>query len=276
VFVERAEADVTLRVVLNQAGKGWHLRLELLDEKDTPLGTRDLESVGTDCAALTDVLPVVIALLLDASREHVRLTLPEPSYHPEVTPTEAPRILESPPLPRAPDPIWHWGWVITADGTWGLLPGAVPGGSLVGRVETPHFRVPFEIWIGALAPTSTDEDAGATFTLMHTGAALCPAVVRGAVRGALCGGAAIELLRSSGIGYDVVRQANRVTSDIRASFQLDIPFAEPFFARFELGAISPITRHRYFGESEPGVKTQLHRPAVIAPRAGIGIGVGFW
>ncbi|HEY5962183.1 MAG TPA: hypothetical protein VIV60_36755, partial [Polyangiaceae bacterium] len=78
VFVEDARADVRLIVMLEPSGSKWSTRLELLDPRDVPLGTRYLKSASSNCAALSDVLPVVIALLLDASRPSVRLDLPEP------------------------------------------------------------------------------------------------------------------------------------------------------------------------------------------------------
>ena len=285
VFVERALADVMLTVAVHRQGAGWSAQLEMLDRSGTRLGTRDVKSASAECAALSDVLPVVIALLVDASRTHVRLSLPAPSYRAAEARTAAPTrpLPASPPEPALPELTptsvsdgspWSLGWVALAEVSYGLLPQAAPGASLAALFEPPALGIPLELWLGALAPTSSEARAGAQFSLLHAGVQTCPGLWQAVTRGALCAGVGAGRLQAFGRGFDVNQNQTSLHLEVRTAAQLDIPLGRPWFLRLEGGAMVPVLRPRFVGEIEPGVKTSLHRPAGIVPRAAIGIGAG--
>lgn len=281
VFVRGGSADVLLTVRIRPTGSHWSAHLELLDVAGNTLGTRTLQSRSRDCAALNDVLPVVVALLVDASRHHITLELPPPQHgtiepHPKEPPARA-ELAQSGSAQRTPpiDPIAppHLGWTASAEGVYGLLPGATPGAKLSGFVEPEALNVPVEFWLGALS--SMDDRAALRMSLIHLGAGVCPKLWQSSVQWSLCSGASVGALQTFGRGFEINLGSKSVHLDVRTWTQLDVPIARPWFVRIELGAVFPLIRRRFVGENEPQVRSLLHRPAAVAPQLAVGMGVGF-
>jgi hypothetical protein len=276
VFVERDQADVILTAALRPNGSTWSAELELLGASHATLGTRHVQSKSRDCSAFNEVLPIVIALLVDASQNIVQLELPPPSYTPVTWPQvghSSPQAVPSPLLPKAQTS--RWGWAALGEEVHGLMPSATAGASLVGFFEPARTRVPFESWLGAIPATASDQTLGLRLSLIHLGARLCPNLQRATLHWSVCAGLGVGNLQAVGRGFDVNRSDSTFYADVRATTQLDVPIARPWFARIEAGAIAPITRPRFEGEVEPGVRITLHRPATIVPRIALGLGVGF-
>jgi hypothetical protein len=277
VFVERDNADVILTVAIERSGDTWLAELELLDTKRATLGTRHVHSKSRDCGALDDVLPVVIALLVDASQNSVRLELPPPTYEPP--PPEAP-LGDAKPLPPQPaspplDRSSRWGWVALGEGTHALMPGLALGASLVGFFEPPRTRTSLGLWLGVVPSTLSEQTPGFRLSLIHGGLSVCPSLWRKATHGSVCAGVGAGSLQVSGRGFDINRSDSSLHVEARASGQLDVPIARPWFARVEAGVIVPWVRPRLEGEAEPGARNTLHRPAAVVPRIAVGLGVGF-
>ncbi|HMA95416.1 MAG TPA: hypothetical protein VKP30_22160 [Polyangiaceae bacterium] len=281
VFVRGGSADVLLKVRIRPTGNQWSAQLELLDAARNTLGTRTLQSRSRDCAALNDVLPVVVALLVDASRQHVALDLPPPNdrtLEPDakVAPSQdlaRQGSAERTRLHNPPTASPNFGWTASAEGVYGLLPGAAPGAKLSGFIEPGQLNVPVEFWLGAL--TSSGGETALRMTLMHLGIGVCPKLWRSSVHWSLCSGASVGSLQTFGRGFEINLASKSVHVDVRTWTQLDVPIARPWFVRIELGAVFPLIRRRFVGESEPGVRSLLHRPAAVAPLLAVGVGVGF-
>jgi hypothetical protein len=276
VFVERNQADVILTAAIKPNGAAWSAELELLDSRHATLGTRRVQSKSRDCSAFNDVLPIVIALLVDASQNIVQLELPPPSYTPVTwaqVEYSSPQAVPSPSLPT--DGASRWGWAVLGEGVHGLMPSTAAGASVVGFFEPAHPRVPVEFWLGAIPATVSNHTQGIQLWLIHLGARLCPNLWRATLHWSVCAGVSVGDLQVVGRGFDVNRNDSTFFADARVTSQLDVPIARPWFARVEAGAIAPITRPRFEGEVEPGVRVTLHRPATIVPRIALGLGVGF-
>lgn len=280
VFVEGRAADVRLIVKIEPSVGNWVARLELLDAAHKTVGTRTLHSKSRDCAALNEVLPVVVALLVDATQQHVALELPQPNPTPpnnerneqSASPQSQASTLRS-NAAAAPSASLGVGWTASFEGVYALLPGAAPGAKLLGFVEPGALQVPLEFWLNALS--SSDGPAAMRMTLMQLGAGGCPTLWRRSVAWMLCAGFDVGTMQSFGRGFDVNLSSKSFHFDVRAWTQLDVPIARPWFARIEAGALFPVTRPRFMGEKEPQVPTLLHRPAAIAPFLAVGVGVGF-
>ena len=276
VFVERDQADVILTAAIKPNGAAWSAELELLGARHATLGTRHVQSKSRDCSAFNDVLPIVIALLVDASQNIVHLELPPPSYTPATSPQveySSPQAMPSPFSPS--DGPSRWGWAVLGEGVHGLMPGTAAGASLVGFFEPARVRVPVEFWLGAIPAIVGNQTQGIQLSLIHLGARLCPNLWRATLHWSVCAGVSVGNLQVVGRGFDVNRSDSSFYADARATAQLDVPVARPWFARVEAGAIAPITRPRFEGEMERGVRVTLHRPATIVPRIALGLGVGF-
>lgn len=276
VFVDSTNADVSLRVVIERIGSRWKAQLELLDSAHSTLGTRTLQSASSDCAALTDVLPVVLALLLDASRQHVQLELPQPSYSAPATTSPSVRMhsLESTHMQQTLEPKqppMAYGWSASATVAYGLLPGAAPGARLTGFADLAS--IPLELSLGVLG--STDDTSKVRLWLFEFDGGLCPTLERGTLHWGACVGVGLGRLQAVGRGFDVDLSEHCAYADLRASTRLDLPIARPWFARIEAGAVFPLTRPQFVGENQPQVRNPLHRPLWIAPQAAVGIGIGF-
>lgn len=274
VFVQDSQADLFLTVALESKGATWLAKLTLLDADRKTLGTRELESNSHDCAALSDVLPVVIALLVDASQRDIRLDLPEPSYSP---PVAKPLVLPSRPAtlmsshqPQA-SPM-RLGWRVQGEGFYGLLPEIAPGASVVGFVDPARRNLTLELWLGALS--STKSNAEVRFSLIHAGAGLCPNLWQHTVRGAICGGIDAGRLQSLGQGFDVNQSNTTLHVDLRAMIKIDVPIVRPWFAHLGAGVLFPMIRQQFVGEVTPQARTTLHRPALVVPVLMIGVGAG--
>jgi hypothetical protein len=277
VFVERDNADVILAVALERRGDTWLAELELLDTKRATLGTRHVQSKSRDCRALKDVLPVVIALLVDTSQLSVRLELPPPTYEPPLPETSLARANSPPTTPASSslDRSSHWGWTALGEATHALMPGFAAGASLVAFFEPARTRARLELWLGAVPSTISEQNLGLRLSLIHGGVSVCPSLWRKATHASICAGVGVGSLQVSGRGFDINRSDSSLHVEARASGQLDVPIARPWFARMEAGAILPWVRTRFEGEAEPGARSTLHRPAAVIPRVAVGVGVGF-
>jgi hypothetical protein len=136
-------------------------------------------------------------------------------------------------------------------------------------------RAAFEFWFGALGPSSSSAQSGAGMSLIHTGARFCESAWQSSARLLICAGFGAGSLQAHGQGFEFNQSKSSFYLDARLTALLDVPIVRPWFARVEAGALSPLIRHSLMGEVESGVRITLHRPAVIAPRAAIGIGIGF-
>lgn len=280
VFVQGGSADVQLIVKIDPSGASWRAQLELLDAAQRAVGTRTLHSKSRDCAALNEVLPVVVALLVDATQQHVALELPQPNPTPpnngrnEVSASLDSQASKQPPRAiAAPSASLGVGWTASFEGVYDLLPGVSPGAKLLGFVEPEGLQAPLEFWLSVLS--SSDGPAALRMTIMQLGAGVCPKLWRGSVTWMLCPGFDVGAMQSFGRGFDVNLSSRSFHFDVRTWTQLDVPIARPWFVRLEAGALFPLIRRRFMGEREPQVPTLLHRPAAIAPFLAVGVGVGF-
>jgi len=165
------------------------------------------------------------------------------------------------------------GWSASAEGVYGLLPGAAPGAKLSGFIAPGELNVPVEFWLGALS--SNDGRAALRMTLMQLGFGVCPTLWRSPLQWSLCSGAGVGALQTFGRGFETNLGSKNFHVDVRTWTQLDVPIARPWFVRIDLGAVFPLIRRRFVGESEPNVRSLVHRPAAIAPLLAVGVGVGF-
>jgi hypothetical protein len=72
-----AEPGYVVRVEISAETAQWSALLELRDGRDAVLGSRTVRARARDCATLADSLSLVLAMVIDLSRQHAELTLPD-------------------------------------------------------------------------------------------------------------------------------------------------------------------------------------------------------
>jgi hypothetical protein len=267
VFVEPEQADVRLAGTLARSSQGYVVDLSLRDAKNKELGTRHIESRSADCGALRDTLPVVLALLVDVNLMHQTLALPEPAYAPPSAGTR-PTDSEEPVRPRARSGA---GVGLSGELSGLYWPELTGGAHLQAWLESPRgWRA--GVWLLGLAPVETGAAERTRLSLFAAGLESCPRLRSGALAAYACAGAGLGRRSARGRGFELNERAGTLHVEARAGLRLELGLGGSLRALIEAGAVAPLTRDRYVGESAPGRRTELAEIPPIVPRLALGLG----
>jgi hypothetical protein len=206
------------------------------------LGTRTLKGDNRDCRSLDEATAIMLAIMLNVSREQI---------------AEA----ESP---------WSYDAGLTASGIVGLLPrlggelSAHVGPSLPGAIG---FAVEFGL---AMAPRDARAEGFVRAWAATGRAAVSPVLVKGAnVELALHAAAGGGVLSATGDGFARVASARRAIVDLRAGGRLGVQLGGDVWlgAGGDLGFL-PL-RPRYLVQNQNGVMDELFRPSLLIGTFGV-------
>jgi hypothetical protein len=266
VFVEPEQADVRLSGRLARSSQGYVVDLSLRDDKNKELGTRHIESRSADCGALRDTLPVVLALLVDVNLMHQTLALPEPAYAPPPAREESGDA--GPAAPRARSGA---GVGLSGELSGLYWPELTGGAHLQAWLESPRgWRA--GVWLLGLAPVETSAAERTRLSLFAAGLEPCRRLHSGALGAYACAGAGLGRRSARGRGFELNERAGTLHVEARAGLRLELGLGGSLRALIEAGAVAPLTRDRYVGESAPGRRTELAEIPQLAPRLAIGLG----
>ncbi|MFO0603542.1 MAG: hypothetical protein U0324_10235 [Polyangiales bacterium] len=254
-----------------RAGDAWTVQLYLRTREGALLGARSLSSTSAACEPVVGAATLAVALMIDPDaatrpRDPPPPAAPAPSPPatpaPPPAPPPAPALVTpvpSPALPRAATPspappdaparvprAQPFEVAVGALVSVGLLPGAAPGVLL--RVGAPLAgRFGWGLGVAYLPESRTGQgDDGFAFGLTAVTLQGCVDVARGA-RGALAGCAGVAVGGMHAVVYRPLPDlpGDRAWVGAAASLRATATLVGPWVLSGELGAVVPVTRHRY-------------------------------
>jgi hypothetical protein len=254
--VDRTSAEVVLEIRLDASAPGLGAHLSMRRATGEVLGVRHLTTEDPTCAAVSDGLPLVIAMLVDLHEPEGTLDLPSPP-DPRV---EAPAGVAPPP------------WASLEVGT-SLDVGGLPEAELAVDVIAELGPRPGPLSAMVRAAVSAPQTSSAVEVWGARGAA--GACLRAEISGLALGGCAlleVGWLRIVGRGFDVSRAEDAPRLALTAMLQAVLFALAPFSVRVELGVAVPLIAHRFVFDDDAG----RHAVFVASPvglRGGLAIGI---
>jgi hypothetical protein len=268
-----APADVTLLVRVERRDWGWRALLQLRESgTGAVLGERELVSDAALCSGLDEPLELAVALMVDD----------EPSSETPSAESAAPATPES--TPRAAIPAQRRrsaanAWSVSLEGALlgelGALPGELPGAEL-GVLVSPVQWLSLRVYAAGFLPRSQYRgSAGAEFSLVYGGLALCPTwLLDGTWAASACAGANLGALRADGSSFEEGRvKTSRFVAgslSVRASAKL----GSGVTLLGQLSAFAPYRPERFVYELD-GQRRELFQMASAFAVAGVGASVMF-
>ncbi len=269
VFVSAAQADLSVegRIEKGRTG-GWHAVITMRDPNGTLLGTRELDRPDASCAAMSEPLALVIAVMIDpdaAMRPKPApptAEAPPPALPAPAPPPVAPIAKDEPPMrdaPAPPPPRKREPWRFEGGGDAQMIAGLAPetawGAGVNGILYPPGVPLGFRGFASLFLPTRTDVNGTRVdFDMLLFGGSLCP-TLRRRVNLMGCLGGHLGLLRprpqgSAGAALpdDLVPIWN-ASAEVRVS----IPITAPIAMGAGVGGALPILRPKYAGTWESSV-----------------------
>lgn len=263
-FAAAADAapPYVVSVRISAASAGWSALLELRDASGAVLGGRTVHARARRCASLAESLGLVLAMVIDLSRRHAELTLPESPPAPVVSP---PRVE---PLPSSVARARHRVGVAVRTGPGvaiGLLAPVTLGYHLALIVTpTPALGVRFSL---DAFPSDFAYDAGAAVELRAATGSF-DACLRFADVGVLslsvCAGGVVGAAVGTGQNLDVTRTEGGPIAGAEGSLVVRLAAGAEGFAELDASVIGWMTRQD-FGYLDSGVARMLREmPPVTA------------
>ena len=286
VFVSPAEADVSVEGRVEKKGAGYTATIVIRDAEGKLLGTRSLEKPDPSCAALTDALVIVIAVMIDPDASLGPVPpVPPPPVPPEAPPAKPPEpriekvyvpVLVPTPIEAPRKPALMGDAALSARVAVGVVPDPGVGVSIVGVLVPRRF-------IGILARASfvvprPAPVLGAEVSFSHVsgGGGLCPlAHTFGLVflSGCAEGEIGLLLVRPSGLPRSV--NEARFTVAGGASFGASVLLFEPLTVRIGVVAMLPLVRESFEVTLPSGEKSEVFRQLPVTAAGDLGVGVRF-
>ncbi len=238
---------------------GWVAALSFTRPDGSSLGTRYLESRSPQCASLQGPISLAVALMVEATETRTTVSAEPLQPKPASEGAHALRRLRT----------------LSAElsAAWGLLPGAAIGASVTGgtRLWGPFLgRVSGGVW----APRESDaSDHGGRFWGWHLGPGLCLDLSSSAGgRGTwICGGAQLGMIHGQGKGLDDNVSVRRPYGHAEVSLGTAWPLGRGLALTARAGLAVPWVRPRFVYRGLAGVASEVHRPEVVVPLAGLGL-----
>ena len=251
VFSQEPYDYVVRGSVESPGGSAWvvHLRLETSD--GSLVGERELNRAASSCHSLDVPTAVALALMVDlqAVVAEPKRPLPEVS-----TPTIVYRL---PPAPRL---AWSVGGALSRLSAVGLFARPSAGARLDVGLRWTRLRVGPTATVWASSERVDDSGVGVDGQAWQAGLEICVALVqRSAWVLDACGAGQTGVLTVSGVGYGRPQSESPVFWS--ATTELALRFARwgPVRVGLALGAIIPIGRYRFYGDTPTGVCRARHR-----------------
>lgn len=271
VFVDEGDADLVVVVTYEPSVSAPSIEVRLSTKEGQLLGHRRLSAEGTDCDALDDSVALVLALMVDLTRERVAARSQAPALRVD-SPAVIPLSPQTPVPPKAqPLPTHRVSFQSVA--TLGPVPHLAFGGRI--GLDFPFVRTwVVEIGVMALLPTrrADGSERGATFDLVAMDTALCRALgAWGPSSLRLCGGVQFGRLTSSGYGYAADRVGQSYLVNPFAKVQGYYSFGSKVALTAAAGAAWATIRDEIYVSRPDGAKSTLFRPSTIEPFVAFGV-----
>jgi hypothetical protein len=157
------------------------------------------------------------------------------------------------------------------------LPTPAFGALLTAGVEgrgLPRVRLRFGGWLPE--EERVEAAAGARFTRLTAGLALCPSLAeRGRFGGFVCASQTITSTHGRGFGYDANRDRSQVGVELGAELRGALRLTRALRLELGTGLAAPLERDRYVYRDRDGDVVGLFRPAPVAWTTDLGFGVIF-
>jgi hypothetical protein len=279
VFVLESQADIKIHVSLDAPSPGnWTASIDLDDRNDKPLGHRELTIRGEHCSALDESLALMVALMVDVTRESVQSeaaesTPPAPSTkQPNLPPSTQPEL----DSPRLVTSALRYRMYLLGSLRNGQLPGLGRGITLKGELSSK------DGWAAllslALWPTreQSEDGLGARFWLATAEANACGSL--GSSRShdvSMCAGYQAGLLNSRAFGFEVNEHKQTFIQDVTLRLCGTWWATASYGLHGTLGVALPLMQDEFFGTREDGTRIRLLSRASIIPLADLGLSVHF-
>lgn len=279
-------------LIMRDAESGqFRVRLRVLDEREAPVGLRELSSSAATCDTLTPSIILVLSMLVELSSgrpEPERAPAPSTPVAPESV--QAPAPVEAHELPPALLPerrskaaLSTPHTAIDVDAALALAPGLTPDlsvGPMLGlRVRTPWliaFSLRAGYWpAGRTRIVSADaRSAAVDFQAFETDLALCLPLPRNAAWWiAGCWGAAFLVRKAHVVGLESAPDSLRFTAGAHAALQVGYAVTSHLLLSFEASLLGFRRRDSYTYDDPHGNVRQVFRPGHFAGIFGMSLGV---
>jgi hypothetical protein len=277
IFVSAAQGEVSVEGrVQRQKGKaGFRAVLHLRDGSGQLVGTRELETRGASCAALDDSLALVIAVMIDPDA-----ALSEPAAPPATPPAPAPLIEPAPAPPPAPPPALDEpartrpvALEAGASAALGLLPGLGAG---LWAAATVPLRGEWALRLGVAdwlpARKTLEQGAAVEQRALVGSVGLCPLDrALGPVQALACANVRLGWVQSTGIGFDLGREASTAVVLAGVEGRLRARISGPLWAQAGLSIDAALRRDRVVYTLADGTSREAFAlaPVVVTGDAGL-------
>ncbi len=256
VFSERS-CDIRVGASLRPLSSGgWQADLGFTKSDGEALGDRSLQSKDAACAALTDPLSLVIALMVEDTEAQVTLHVPAPQPSPAAV-ANANRVSAN------------------LNVAWGLLPNLGFGATAGFEATVADGWLPLRLDSTFWFPSSSEPAGpGGSFWAWQGGLGLCPTVLAATVQGRVCGRVEAGAMRGQGSGLPRNETATKPYADVGVYAVLSFPLFSSLAGFVEIGVAAPWIRPRFVYYDPNGFPVEVHRPHAVIPWGGIGIELG--
>ncbi len=279
-MVDAGAADLVLQVRRRAGG----LRLTLRANSGEPLGTREVETAGLDCAQQAENLEFIASLMVDLRRDQLpSQSNPAPAASdtseqtsPTARPTAAPpAAAEQPPTPPplAPTPEWELG--LGPQVSIGWMPEAAPAAWAVLGLSVPSVRWRFTIDAEVAAPTQAVSVAGgARFYGYALGARQCPFTSTADIAWTVCAAERLARVTADGFGFERDGSAARWMVSLGGAFGLRLRLAQHWSFTGSFAGLVALHRPTFVARDR-GQTVVLHRPGPVIGVARAGLAYRF-
>ena len=264
VFLTQAVTDLSVRVNYSQTPGTFYADVQLYSAKGRVLGHRTLSALGQDCSVLDDSVSLVMALMVDMTRDEVR----EKSEARMVVDTSDVSIPA--PAPHRTERSNSVAFQLV--GSSGMVPNVGLGGRIA--VELRIFGgVSLEAGVSSLVPMVFHDapNRGAKFNFLAVDLGACGAIAKnpnGTV--ALCMGSELGLEVVRGFGYLVSAGGRSLMINPYTKLQGSYWIGPKFGVKVAMGAALPTHREEFYATRSEGAKVRLFEAYPVVPFVQVG------
>lgn len=276
VFVPGASTALLVRVSYSRAQTNWVAAVELFAPKGQALGQRRISSLAAPCVSLAESLPLVIALMLDLTREDVdeRVRAVNEQDRSSARAPLLSRVTLSMSSPIRHSSGTRWEFILSMGGTATYQ--QLPGLGLGARVGTElrSRAIGFELGVAAYLSNSVTDQRNhrAHFALYQADLGVCAlGEPRHALDLGLCGGLLLALERATSSGYLVNQSQQTAESALYVKGNSTWWPTPSVGARLSLGLATSLIRDEFYAVRADGTTVTLHRGARFVPYLQAGI-----
>lgn len=251
-------ADLLVMVHVAPHGGGHRAHVELRSESRGVLGERNLEDDDPECRALSEGLPLALALMIDLEQQR------------------ASTLRVGAARARAAVRQWHLALHIGAGADFGRMP--VPGPLVHARaaLTPPGSPVALVLRFAAMLPIESVGGSGAGMRAWSVGGALGASVelVRaGVVRVALEASFESALLDAAGVGLQELGAARRWSGAAVVGGLVGFRLGKTLEIGLDLALGAPVIHRRFVFTTPDGSDALVYEPLPVFGRVGVLLGL---